>query len=401
MDDFPACQPIVSIGMPVYNGGHYLRQAVESLLNQSFKDFELIVSDNASQDDTQDVIKSYQRTDPRVRYYRYPRNVGAIRNFNRLVELASGDYFMWAAHDDFWEPAYIERCLEVLERDSPVVLCYTATNFVDESGRHLEAFKDPFRVDQQLATERYMSLIAHLDWCNCFYGLIRTSVLTATKLYQANNGAGDCILLAELSLMGKFAQLDEPLFNRRKPTRPADIELRLSRMQQRQTPHIPQKALTPLPYTDMLRGHLDVVKDSSLTEEEKNELIKGTVNVLMTRYGNLMRYEVARTIKLIAMGIFRSYWGNTHLQSEKRYPVLDQSFLVDLLAKLDFAMWLMPGQPGLNFGRAIVLMGLGRKKEACLALNTELAIHPSFDPAKQLLEELEADVPSVTRRQQP
>lgn len=107
-------KPLVSIGMPVYNGERYIRQALDSLLAQDYANFELIISDNVSTDGTQGICLEYAARDERIRYYRNETNLGALRNFNRVFELSSGKYFMWAAHDDVWNPAYVQEVLALL-----------------------------------------------------------------------------------------------------------------------------------------------------------------------------------------------------------------------------------------------------------------------------------------------
>src|SRR4051794_3298661 len=92
--------PKLSIGLPVYNGENFLAHAVDSILAQDFRDFELIISDNASTDRTAEICRGYAESDPRVRYVRFETNQGGSRNFCYVFELARGEYFKWAAHDD-------------------------------------------------------------------------------------------------------------------------------------------------------------------------------------------------------------------------------------------------------------------------------------------------------------
>ena len=129
--------PHVSVGMPVYNGERYIAQAIESILSQTFPDFELIICDNASTDATEGMCLEYAAEDPRVRYYRNDRNRGAAWNHNRVVELARGEYFRWQCHDDYCDATLLERCLAVLHGDPSVVLCYPQFVRVDEQGRRL------------------------------------------------------------------------------------------------------------------------------------------------------------------------------------------------------------------------------------------------------------------------
>ena len=117
--------PKVSIGLPVRNGEDTLRIAIDSLLAQDYQDFELIISDNASTDETSKICLDYARRDSRVQFRRNDTNVGAAENFNGVFRSSRGKYFMWAAHDDRWHSSYVGRCLAGLEQNRDVVLCFT------------------------------------------------------------------------------------------------------------------------------------------------------------------------------------------------------------------------------------------------------------------------------------
>ena len=105
--------PLVSIGLPVFNGEKHIQQALDSLLAQSYDNFELNISDNASTDGTEEICRLYAAKDHRVHYYRQPRNVGLMGNWRCVLQLASGEYFMWAQHDDCWSMNYIGTLLKV------------------------------------------------------------------------------------------------------------------------------------------------------------------------------------------------------------------------------------------------------------------------------------------------
>lgn len=107
--------PRVSIGMPVYNGEKYIRDALDSLLNQTFSDFELIISDNASTDRTEEICGEYASRDSRISYFRQTENNGAITNFQFVLDHASGEFFMWAAYDDLWSDGFIENAVGSLK----------------------------------------------------------------------------------------------------------------------------------------------------------------------------------------------------------------------------------------------------------------------------------------------
>src|SRR5262245_16514015 len=125
--------PRVSVGLPVYNGERYLPNTLTRLLEQDFEDFELIVSDNASTDATQEICRSF--TDRRVRYSRNDTNIGLAANHNRAFALSRGELFKWAAHDDDFPRAMLARFVEAFDRASPAVsLVFSHCEYIDEFG---------------------------------------------------------------------------------------------------------------------------------------------------------------------------------------------------------------------------------------------------------------------------
>jgi len=202
--------PRVSIGMAIYNEEKYLRQALDSLLAQDFADFELIISDNASEDATQAISLEYAARDPRVRYHRNETNVGATENFNRAFRLSSGEYFMWAGGHDIWAPTYLSRCLEVLESDAAVVLCNSATRLIGQDGEDLGVTVRQIDT-RNCSVLRRSNLVLWQVTAVLVYSLIRASALRQTHLYQRVLGP-DYLLALELSLLGAFAVVPQPLF---------------------------------------------------------------------------------------------------------------------------------------------------------------------------------------------
>ncbi len=200
----------VSIGLPVRNGENFLGEAIASILSQTFEDFELLIGDNASTDATEEICRSYAARDPRIRYVRNPENIGAHPNYNRLFEMSSGEYFKWAAHDDVCHPDFLLRCIEVLDRDPSVVVCYTRTMLIDEEGCSIKAAEARPKLASWKPSHRFLEAyrdIATLPIC----GVIRADVLRKTPLLGTYPGS-DRVLLAELSLYGRFHEVQETLF---------------------------------------------------------------------------------------------------------------------------------------------------------------------------------------------
>ena len=205
--------PLVSIGVPVYNEGKWLRGALDSLLAQEFRDFELIISDNASTDETHDICMEYVSRDPRVRYYRNEKNLGGARNFNRVFELSQGEYFMVSAADDRRHPAFLSRCVEVLNRHPSVVLVYSQTVLIDDKGDCHGFMPGSLDTRGYDALSRYHLVMWGYIYGNHVYGLIRADALKKTRLFL-NTFGNDRVLLLELSLLGEFAYIPEALFYR-------------------------------------------------------------------------------------------------------------------------------------------------------------------------------------------
>lgn len=206
--------PTVSVGLPVFNGRPYIRTALESLLGQTYSDFELIVSDNASTDGTVEIVETVVRDDPRVRLIRNPRNMGVSRNFNRCFELARGRYFRWHGADDLVASTHLERCVEVLETDPGVVLVYPQTALIDAEGTVVGDYDDNLHLNDPSPSARFRAYVARVGLCNADAGLIRAESLARTGLFAEFVGS-DLVLVGELTLHGRFHEIPERLFFRR------------------------------------------------------------------------------------------------------------------------------------------------------------------------------------------
>jgi glycosyltransferase involved in cell wall biosynthesis len=206
-------RPKVSVGLAVYNGENYLSQAIDSILSQTFTDFELVLSDNASTDRTEEICKKYAAQDPRVRYVRNPVNIGGANNENQTFLLSRGEYFRLAAHDDYCAPTLLEKCLEVLEADPNLVLCHSKViGIVEDDNITIKMESDAGTAATPFA--RFRQLASNKHKCEATYGLIRSSVMAKTHL-QLNYTGSDRTFLCELALYGPFHQLDEFLFYKR------------------------------------------------------------------------------------------------------------------------------------------------------------------------------------------
>ena len=208
--------PLITVGMPVYNGAAYIEESIASILDQSFTDIELVISDNGSTDSTVDVVERLAAMDRRIKLFRSAENNGAAWNFNRVVELSSGKYFKWAGHDDVILPGYFEVLLDAYEAASPgTVLCYTTSFLIDDEGERTKAYDDGMNLVDESPSQRLHQFFHNLRLVNFLFGLWDAETLKGTRGLGAYPTA-DTVMLAELVMAGKFVECPDRLFLRRR-----------------------------------------------------------------------------------------------------------------------------------------------------------------------------------------
>jgi glycosyltransferase involved in cell wall biosynthesis len=203
-------RPRLSIGLPVRNGENFLEEALESILAQTFENFELIISDNASTDSTEAICNAYAALDDRIQYYRNEEDIGGAPNFNRVFELSSAEYFKWAAHDDVCHQDFLLKCIEVLDRDKSFVLCYSLASEIDEKGHFVRTLEPRTQADSLSPSIRFKEAL-RVGPNYPLFGVLRADVLRRTPLI-ATYAVSDLVLTAELSLYGRFHEIQEVLF---------------------------------------------------------------------------------------------------------------------------------------------------------------------------------------------
>lgn len=213
-------RPLVSIGLAVYNGQPFLERAIESLLAQDYQYFELIISDNASTDQTSDICRAYQAKDARIRYHRADSNGGMMWNFRRVLFLAQGEYFMWAANDDIWESTFISKLAAELDHHPEAGVAMSAIQIVGENLQLIkvaslcEGDKTPNNIGYlgmllRLTTLFVRSSKGHHHYV---YGLYRRDLLVQMMEHYENVFFGDRMFITLMALATHFRYVDEPLF---------------------------------------------------------------------------------------------------------------------------------------------------------------------------------------------
>ena len=202
------------IGMPAYNSEEYIGEAIESLLGQTFSDFLLVISDNASTDNTEEICRKYQSHDKRIYYYRNQSNIGSDLNYNKVLTYANTKYFKWSSSNDIHHKDYVKECVDLLEKNVDVVLAFPRTKFFNTNLHQATEHQDNLDLRSENPVERFKTLMKNITYCNIMYGVTRTNIIKKVMPLK-NYDFSDYCLLAELALHGKFFEVPEYMFYRR------------------------------------------------------------------------------------------------------------------------------------------------------------------------------------------
>lgn len=195
--------PAVSIGVPVYNGAKTLPSAIASLLGQTFSDFEIIISDNASTDETGNICRRFAADDPRIRYVRQSTNIGATNNFAFVLQEARAPLFMWAAADDRRSPSFLDITLQLIDADNVVSASARSATEAGSLGEWmpLTSEEPAARVDRFLRSAWRSNAL--------FYGVHRTDALRSYPLISESFAAADWAIIVHLASIGKMLMTEQ------------------------------------------------------------------------------------------------------------------------------------------------------------------------------------------------
>jgi len=278
--------PLVSIGMPTHNGARFISRSLDSLLDQDYPNWELVICDNCSTDETEKIGRDYAHRFGRIRYLRNETNLGVAANFNRVLGEATGTYFMWAADHDLWDPALVSRCVAALEANPAAVLAYPQSLLIDEDGEVIEEMDDQIDLDSPSALTRYKRLIWRLTVSNMIYGVARRESLAVTGGFAEVHGA-DHAVLASLALRGQILRIGGHLYLRRQNRPPeAPIEHRARALTDLNPSRVRERAALPTGrlYRGLRDQHIKAVKESSLATGEKLDAILATMDCFQQRF---------------------------------------------------------------------------------------------------------------------
>lgn len=202
--------PLVNIGVPVYNGQDKIEKALYSILNQTYTNIQVLISDNASTDNTRELCERICAEDERVSYVRQPANFGLTANFNAVFDLAQGDYFMWLGHDDWLSERCVEECVETLENNPDVTIACGETVYYRDG---IESFRGVVvQLPQESPQERVAGYYSLVSENGTFYGLMRREQLVHVKMIDVMGG--DWLLISAMAFLGKVVTLQSINVNR-------------------------------------------------------------------------------------------------------------------------------------------------------------------------------------------
>lgn len=228
---------LVSLGMPVYNEESHVAVSLESVLGQDYQNFELIVSDNDSTDKTLQIVQDYASRDKRIKVYTTDRNQGAVANFNRVLSLSTGTYFMFTSGHDVWQRDFLSKAVQVLEHNHDVVLGAAQVAIVDNEGKTIYRMAGSLDTRKMPAKVRFLQSTQWNDvYYGLAYGLIRSDALKGLSV-RRNVKAPDVVLISELSLKGAFLQIrgTTHYVRRSHPVKPG-VELTHESLERLETP---------------------------------------------------------------------------------------------------------------------------------------------------------------------
>ncbi len=290
------CPPI-TIGMPVYNGIEFIDQALAALVEQSYPNFTLLISDNASTDGTWELLQAWAARDDRIVLHRQETNIGATRNFRYVLDLAQTDYFMWHAHDDWLAPNCVEEMVRVITSEPGCTLACGSIKKFRADGSLRSHVPAPRMNDGESRFDRMVTILRRVEaaW---IYGLFRTEDLRQAQALREEFGyvwKSERLALLPFILNDRIRGTDRAVFNRRK--------LKQTQM------YYPKTLIKQLRYVGRyLRFHFRILRASRLSLGEKLRCWPALFrHAIKTRgvldYKHLVKLPFRRVVKSIGSGL--------------------------------------------------------------------------------------------------
>ena len=302
-----AAPPTIGVGLPVYNGERYIAEAIESVLAQTERDFQLVICDNASSDGTEAICRSYAERDARILYARNAVNLGGAPNYNRCFELSSATtYFKWIAHDDTIDAGFLELCRAALDNDPTASLAFPVLVEIDGDGRAFRTQPADLGIVYSDAGRRARRFVDEVrgsrDLLWAMFGLARRSSLLRGALH-GSYVASDQVFLFELALAGKLVHVDGTSYTRRVHEQ-ASMKTHVTPRDRAAWYDTRSKPRLDLPHWVLMEHHLRAVHRSGLPARER----LGAYRAVAARARHEWR-NLAGDVKAVLRQFARSYRG--------------------------------------------------------------------------------------------
>ncbi len=291
LESFPtnACElPEITACLPVYNGEKFLARTIESLLAQDYPNVRILISDNASNDATEDICRNYAGKYDRIEYTRNTTNIGPGPNADKLVRMCTSPFLLWASDHDIWHPNFISRLIPEILANDEILLVYARTVIIDVTDTVIEHAPDILDTRGLNRVDRFAKIMREYTWGNMNFGIFRTNALRRTSERSYNVVGPDHVIMVRLSLEGSIAQIDEPLFYRRRKRPEEDADK--SRVRQINW-YVSSEFERVVAMTMMAYEHVNVIRESDLTAAEKEFLYNEVRECFPARFAGSMQNE--------------------------------------------------------------------------------------------------------------
>ena len=210
-------KPKVSLGIPLYNESEFLEETIISLLNQSYKDIEIVAIDNNSSDGSFKILQKYSKKDKRLRIYKNKSNIGQSANFNLVFEKSEGEYFSWIGAHDKYEKDYVEKLLNKFKKNQNISVAFSNVSNIDKDGNYINQEKN---IGFELKNKSSLFRLLKLPWVikgsgDIVMGMYKKDLLRKTTLFSKGVMWPDVFLIHQVSKLGKVVKEKESLRNRR------------------------------------------------------------------------------------------------------------------------------------------------------------------------------------------
>lgn len=416
--------PLVSIGVPVFNAEKYLHQTLNCISKQDYDNIEIIISDNNSTDSTKDIILEHVKKDKRIKYFFHDENNGAAWNYNFTVDKSSGEYFKWAAYDDLFATNYISNCIQQFSLSPEAVLVYAKTLLLNENNIFYAYYDDNLHLTLEHPHQRLYRLLEILSRCNPVFGLMKKSTMLQTNLIGSYISS-DRIFLAEMLLRGHFIELDDYLFFRRmhsgiSTSANATNKELLSWFKPKNNASFFSLFYTNFPSLNLyLQNCLSIYKLKHQVKEKLlcfSRLNKATFmsqkkksNTLNQRIANFKLKELNQTYQEIVDNIQSKQYSlalkkcndllknnpwNPDLLNYRASIFLNKNLYADAKIDIDKALLIKPNEASFNNTAGLIFKALGDFDTAMQFYNKALALKPDYKEAqynKDILNEVIAN----------